>query len=55
MMCQHCVAHVNKALSGIEGVEAVEVSLENKTQPLRLPLMLAMMRLLKPLLTQATR
>lgn len=31
MMCQHCVAHVNKALSGLEGVEAVEVSLENKT------------------------
>lgn len=30
MMCQHCVAHVNKALSGIEGVEAVEVSLEKK-------------------------
>lgn len=30
MMCQHCVAHVNKALSGIEGVEDVEVSLENK-------------------------
>lgn len=30
MMCQHCVVHVNKALSGIEGVEAVEVSLENK-------------------------
>lgn len=30
MMCQHCVAHVNKALSGVEGVEAVEVSLENK-------------------------
>lgn len=30
MMCQHCVAHVNKALSGIEGVEAVAVSLENK-------------------------
>ena len=30
MMCQHCVAHVNKALSGIESVEAVEVSLENK-------------------------
>ena len=30
MMCQHCVAYVNKALSGIEGVEAVEVSLENK-------------------------
>ena len=31
MMCQHCVAHVNKALSGIEGVETVEVSLEGKT------------------------
>ncbi len=31
MMCQHCVAHVNKALSGIDGVEAVEVSLEGKT------------------------
>ena len=31
MMCQHCVAHVNKALSGLEGVEAVEVSLEGKT------------------------
>ena len=30
MMCQHCVAHVNKALSGLEGVEAVEVSLEGK-------------------------
>lgn len=30
MMCQHCVAHVNKALSAVEGVEAVEVSLENK-------------------------
>lgn len=30
MMCQHCVAHVNKALNGVEGVEAVEVSLENK-------------------------
>ena len=31
MMCQHCVAHVTKALQGIAGVEAVEVSLENKT------------------------
>lgn len=30
MMCQHCVAHVTKALQGIAGVEAVEVSLENK-------------------------
>ena len=28
MMCKHCVAHVTKALLGIEGVETVEVSLE---------------------------
>ena len=28
--CKQSVAHVNKALSGVEGVEAVEVSLENK-------------------------
>lgn len=28
MMCQHCVAHVKKALLGVEGVESVEVSLE---------------------------
>lgn len=30
MMCQHCVAHVTKALQGVAGVESVEVSLENK-------------------------
>ncbi len=29
MMCKHCVAHVTKALAGIEGVESVDVSLEN--------------------------
>lgn len=29
MMCQHCVAHVTKALTGVAGVESVEVSLEN--------------------------
>ncbi|MBQ9270188.1 MAG: heavy metal translocating P-type ATPase [Oscillospiraceae bacterium] len=28
MMCQHCVAHVKKALEGVPGVETVEVSLE---------------------------
>ena len=28
MMCQHCVAHVKKALEGVSGVETVEVSLE---------------------------
>ena len=26
MMCQHCVAHVTKALEGVEGVSKVEVS-----------------------------
>jgi copper ion binding protein len=31
MMCQHCVAHVNKALSGVEGVSDVAVSLEDKS------------------------
>lgn len=30
MMCQHCVAHVKKALEGVSGVSKVEVSLENK-------------------------
>lgn len=29
MMCGHCVAHVKKALEGVEGVENVEVSLED--------------------------
>ncbi len=29
MMCQHCVAHVKRALEAVEGVSAVEVSLEN--------------------------
>ena len=29
MMCQHCVAHVTKALTGVAGVESVNVSLEN--------------------------
>ena len=31
MMCQHCVAHVKKALEGMDGVTAVDVSLENKS------------------------
>lgn len=29
MMCQNCVKHVTKALNGIAGIKAVEVSLEN--------------------------
>ena len=30
MMCQHCVAHVTKALQGVEGVIAVDVNLKKK-------------------------
>ena len=29
MMCQHCVAHVTKALTAVAGVDSVTVSLEN--------------------------
>ena len=31
MMCQHCVAHVQKALSAVAGVSAVQVDLASKT------------------------
>jgi Cu2+-exporting ATPase len=31
MMCHKCVAHVKKALEGVKGVKAVEVSLEENT------------------------
>lgn len=31
MMCPHCQAHVEKALSAVEGVESVEVNLEEKS------------------------
>ena len=31
MMCQHCVAHVTKALSGLKGVASVDVQLKKKT------------------------
>ena len=31
MMCPRCQAHVEKALSAVEGVESVEVSLEEKS------------------------
>ena len=36
MMCQHCVAHVKKALEGIEGVESAEVSLDDKNAVVKL-------------------
>ena len=28
MMCQHCVAHVKKALEAVKGTKSVDVSLE---------------------------
>ena len=31
MMCQHCVAHVKKALEGVEGVRQADVDLESKS------------------------
>lgn len=31
MMCMHCVAHVTKALQGVEGVVSVDVNLKKKT------------------------
>ncbi|MBE5744622.1 MAG: heavy metal translocating P-type ATPase [Clostridiales bacterium] len=30
MMCQHCVAHVTKALQSLDGVEVIEVNLKKK-------------------------
>lgn len=36
MMCMHCVAHVQKALSALDGVTSVDVSLENGTATLTL-------------------
>lgn len=31
MMCQHCVAHVKKALEGVDGVEEAVVDLDAGT------------------------
>ena len=36
MMCQHCVAHVTKALQGVSGVVEVEVNLKKKTATVEL-------------------
>ena len=36
MMCQHCVMHVTKALSGVVGVSAVDVQLKKKTATVEL-------------------
>ena len=35
MMCKHCVKHVTDALSKIEGVKSVDVSLEKKTATIK--------------------
>lgn len=34
MMCDHCVAHVTEALSGVKGVENVQVNLKDGTATL---------------------
>ena len=36
MMCQHCVAHVTKALQSVQGVASVEVDLKKKTAVMEL-------------------
>ncbi len=36
MMCQHCVAHVTKALQGVDGVSSVEVNLKKKSATVEL-------------------
>ena len=36
MMCQHCVAHVTKALQGVAGVASVEVNFKKKTATVEL-------------------
>ena len=41
MMCQRCVAHVTKALQGMEGVTAVEVNLKKKTAIVELSMEIA--------------
>ena len=36
MMCQHCVAHVKKALEGVEGVEEAVVDLDSNSATTKL-------------------
>ena len=36
MMCQRCVAHVTKALQGVDGITSVEVDLKKKTAVIEL-------------------
>ena len=36
MMCQHCVAHVKKALEGVAGVASVDVDLDGKKATVQL-------------------
>jgi copper ion binding protein len=31
MTCEHCVAHVKKALEGVEGVKSADVNLKKKS------------------------
>ena len=36
MMCEHCIAHVKKALESVKGVTDVRVSLENNSAELKM-------------------
>ncbi len=36
MMCEHCVAHVKKALEGVSGVKSVRVDLAGKKATLEI-------------------
>ena len=36
MMCQHCVAHVKKALEGVAGVMSADVDLDGKKATVQL-------------------
>jgi Cu2+-exporting ATPase len=47
MMCEHCVAHVTKALEGVKGVKNVNVSLEDGTATLEAGLLVSDKALVK--------
>ncbi len=47
MMCEHCVAHVTKALEGVKGVKNVQVSLDEGTATLEAGLLVSDKALVK--------
>ena len=50
MMCQHCVAHVTKALQSVDGVEKVEVDLKKKTAVVELSAEISNEQLFAPII-----